>query len=220
MIADLLPAAGAGKLIAGMPSPGSGPDEARHRAEEILSRPEFERVDVRPPSSLPLPDLSRPSTILAWIVVAIVIAVVVLVVIRVLRSMQRAPSRPGDDGVDVSLDERRLRSDEWIDEAERFETAGAWKQALRARYRALVALLVEQGVVRDVPGRTTGEYRAELAEAIPVATPPFSAASDLFDRAWYGAEPTGPAELQRFRSLSAEVADLTRRTPARSKEPA
>ncbi|MEJ5255446.1 MAG: DUF4129 domain-containing protein [Acidimicrobiales bacterium] len=195
---------------AGLPVPASDPDEARRRAEEILSRSEFERVRVRPPSSGPLPDLSRPATILAWIVVVVIAAVVVFVVIRVLRSVRRTPKLAGEDGVAVTLGERRLRSDQWLDEAERFEAVGDWKRALRARYRALVTVLVERGVVRELPGRTTGEYRAELAGSLPAATPPFSAASDLFDRAWYGDEPTGPADSERLRSLSAQVVDLAR----------
>jgi hypothetical protein len=74
-----------------------------------------------------------------------------------------------------------------------------------ARYRELVTALVDDHVLADVPGRTSGEYRLEYAGARPARADEFAEATDLFERAWYGAEPTGPEENQRFRELSAEA---------------
>lgn len=206
MIEQVLRVVPASAVLRGMPSPGPDADEARRRAEEILSGPEFDRYHA-PPPGFSLPDLSRPASVVAWIVVAIVVAVMVLVVIHLVRSLQREPATPEQTGVEVSLDERRRRWRDWIGEAERLEAAGDWKEGLRARYRALVALLVERDAVRDLPGRTTGELRAELAERVPPASPPFSSASELFEHVWYGAVATGPAESQRFQALAGEVSE-------------
>jgi hypothetical protein len=94
---------------------------------------------------------------------------------------------------------------DWRKEAERLEQAGEWKGGLRCRYRALVAELVERDILRDVPGRTAGEYRAELRDHAPGAAVPFAGASELFERAWYGDLPTGPDETERFRALADDV---------------
>jgi hypothetical protein len=94
---------------------------------------------------------------------------------------------------------------EWRADAEAAERAGQWRQALRCRYRALVAELADRGLVEEVAGRTAGEYRAEVAGAAPAVAAPFAGATELFERAWYGEAPTGQDEAARFRGLSDEV---------------
>jgi hypothetical protein len=76
---------------------------------------------------------------------------------------------------------------------------------LRCRYRALVADLAGRGLVDEVPGRTTGEYRAEVGENVPRVAPEFAGATELFEAAWYGNRPTGEEESQRFRRLADQV---------------
>ncbi len=58
-------------------------------------------------------------------------------------------------------------------------------------------------MLRDVPGRTAGEFRVELAASMHRSRRrlAFSGASELFERAWYGDVPTGPAESELFRRL-------------------
>ena len=98
----------------------------------------------------------------------------------------------------------------WRAEAEDHERAGEWRHALRCRYRALVADLAGRGVLDEIPGRTAGEYRSELAVAVPAAGPPFAGATELFERAWYGGRPTGAGDADRFRHLEAEVLEAAR----------
>ena len=45
----------------------------------------------------------------------------------------------------------------------------------------------------------------ERARRLKLAAPEFSDATDMFDRAWYGDEPTGAGEDDRFRSLADSV---------------
>ena len=60
-------------------------------------------------------------------------------------------------------------------------------------------------MVDEVPGRTSGEYRAEVAGSVPVAATDFSGATELFELAWYGNRPTGADEAGRFRALAEGV---------------
>src|SRR5690349_24015139 len=55
-------------------------------------------------------------------------------------------------------------------------------------YTTLFRSLIDDGALVDVPGRTSGEFRAELAVAQPAHADAFTDATDLFERAWYGAE--------------------------------
>jgi hypothetical protein len=99
---------------------------------------------------------------------------------------------------------RRPAAD-WRAEAEAHERAGAWRQAVRCRYRALVAELAARGLVDEVPGRTAGEYRREVGRSLPDAAADFAGATELFELAWYGRGEPGEPEASRVRELSGRV---------------
>jgi len=141
-----------------------------------------------------------PGSVVGLIIVAAAVAVVVVLLARFARSVQRDRV----SGVRVSGQVGRPATD-WRAEAAAHEAAGRWRDALRCRYRALVADLAARGLVDEIPGRTSGEYRREVAASLPDAAPEFSDATDLFERAWYGAAPAGPEENERFVGLADRV---------------
>lgn len=196
------------------------PEEARRTADDVLSRSEFDEPEptlFRRGVEWVLERLDRlfgregDEPVLgggdagaggsSWFtILVLVVALVgtVLVARVLLRSgvLSRRQKRRSDElAVDVS---ERRSAQAWDELARRLEAEGRWKDALRARFGALVEQLIERGVVEDVPGRTTGEYRVQVRRALPDAGDDFAAAADLFDRAWYGDAPTGPDEAQRF----------------------
>ena len=186
-----------------LPPPAASGSSIRGAARQILSRPEFQR----PPKPWPqrvldwvgrlfnrVADVSGPGSIVGVIVVVVVLALVVLLLVRFGRTVQRDPS----SGVRIAGDVGRPAVD-WRGEAAAHEAAGRWRDALRCRYRALVADLAARGLVDEIPGRTSGEYRAEVESA------EFGEATDLFERAWYGAADAGPNESERFAGLADRV---------------
>jgi hypothetical protein len=197
---------------AALPEPTWTPPEVRDAADDVLDGAEFQRAE---PNIL---DKARTwveerigrvlqglvtgdgASVLGWIVLLASIVAIGLLLSRLGRSVQRDPGRAASVIV-----ERARTASQWADEAERLEGERLWKSALRCRFRALVATLVEQGRVDDVPGRTAGEYRAELDAALPEAAAAFAEATYLFEDAWYGDEPTGQAENEQFRSLARVV---------------
>lgn len=198
--------------LAELPEPTLDPEAVRDDADSILADAKFKE----PPKSLmqrlgewfseKLLELTNRAgdggvfSALGWFLVLAFIAVIAFFVFRIGRTMRTDP------GVELEvLVEPRRDPDEWRKLAEQCEARGEWKDALRCRYRALIGELVEHGVVRDIPGRTAGEYRQDLATAEPDIAPAFSGASDLFEQAWYGDLPTGPEENRRFRQLADEV---------------
>jgi hypothetical protein len=185
----------------------------RAKADEILARPEFSGAKPTLVQRLTR-SVGRLigaafnglveggiNAVIAWAILLGIAVVVALVVWRLTRDA-RAQARLG---VVVEAGGVPRSAQEWRTQADGHEARGEWKDALRARYRALVGELIARRVLRDLPGRTTGEFRAEVAIAVPQVAAAFGEATDLFERAWYGHRSTGPAECERFRSLADQV---------------
>ena len=202
-------------LLADLPIPETGPDDARQTAEQVMS--DFTWGEPEGDESL-VQQIARAIgeaidavvgalfgsgilTLLVWAAIIVAVGVLVVAIIRRRRAMPKR-SKPT---VRVTSLEASRQPHEWQSEAEQYEAKGEWKLGLRARYRSLVSELIHRRQLRDIPGRTTGEFRIELHDRLPVAAEPFSAATDLFDRAWYGDRPTGPDEAAEFQRHADEV---------------
>ena len=135
-----------------------------------------------------------------WVSVALLLLVLALVGLLVWRFSRGMAGDPG--AAATGLEGRPRAAVDWRAEAEAHERAGRWRQAVRCHYRALLAELAQRGVVEEVPGRTTGEYRAQVGARAPALAPPFASATELFELAWYGERPTGPEEAARLRALA------------------
>jgi hypothetical protein len=193
-----------------LPPPQPGTGDASQRAQQILSGREYQQDE---PSALDriigwiieqLQKLLTPSqqgggswgSVLAWPVIAVLVGLAVFLVWRLRGASRR---RRGDDPLFETESEVGRTAHDWVTEALACEARGAWKEALRCRFRALIADAIIRGAVRDVPGRTSGELRFEVERHVPAAAASFAAASRLFDAAWYGDEPTGSEENAAFR---------------------
>jgi hypothetical protein len=195
------------------------PEVIRDRADEILSRPEFERHKSLLERVLDWigDQLSRFSLGVGGgpgfagdLIGLVLLAGAVVLVVVLIRSIRRVPRR-SEVEPELSVDEAARRSaSDWRTDAERFEAEQRWREAMRARYRELVRMLVDERVLADVPGRTTGEYERELAEAWPAAADSFGELTVLFEDVWYGGRPATAEQHQRFRALVADVRERTK----------
>lgn len=198
-------------LLADLPQPTRPPGQVTGAVHHVLARPQYHYAE---PSFLEriqndvVDWLARVLSgvvgagIGAWIVVLVVVALVALVAWRLAGGVTTDPGRQ------IALSAGRTRpATEWRAEAEAHERAGEWRLAVRARYRALVADLAGRGVLDEVPGRTAGEYRAELGANLPAAAPQFAGATELFEGAWYGKRPTAEVDAAHFRELADRVVE-------------
>jgi hypothetical protein len=143
---------------------------------------------------------SGHATVVGWIVIAVAVGAVAAMVTRFSRRVRRDP------GISLGpLRASRKSAADWTADATRHERAAEWRQALRCRYRALVAELAERGVVDEIPGRTTREYQAVVERNLPAATVEFGGASQLFEAVWYGNRVSGPAEDEHLQHLTRRV---------------
>jgi hypothetical protein len=134
------------------------------------------------------------------IVLLVLAAAIVVIVVRVARA-----SRHGGRVGGYRVDGAPRPPADWLAEAAACEGRGDWRGALRARYRALVAELAARGFVDEVPGRTTGEYRAEVTANLPTAGPEFGGATDLFEATIYGDHVAGPGDTAELGALAQRV---------------
>ena len=198
--------------------PVRDPRQVREVVHEVLSRPEF-----RPPQR------SLTERVLDWVlegigrllaalggsgaggIVGLVLLALVLVGVGVLAARFSRGLTPSPEVAAAVPGGWRRSAGDWRAEAEAQERAGAWRTAVRSRYRALVADLASRGLVEEVPGRTAGEYRREVGRALPEAATDFAGATELFEVAWYGRSSTGAGDAAHLRDLADRV---LRRVPA------
>ncbi len=197
--------------------PQDDPAQARQTADDVLARPEYrvpaptlvERVQrwVTDIADRVLSALisGGGASLVAWGLLVLALAFVGFLVVRFGRGVTPDAGLPGRSGVPPL----RTAAD-WRTEADAHERAERWRPALRCRYRALVAELAAEGVVDEVPGRTTGEYRAAVTVAAPGVAPEFGAVTEAFERAWYGQAPTGADDAAHLSSLADRVLTGTR----------
>lgn len=197
-----------------LPPPEAPADDIRRAADEIVSRPEFlpepqtiwERIvgwfQDRLADVLSALFSGGRTGLVAWIALVVVLAVVAFLVFKIVTTMRANPT--AGPTFDVATERRRPAVD-WEREAQAHAAAGRWRDALRCRYRALVARLAVVGAVDEVPGRTAGEYRLEVRRTRPDAAPSFTEATDIFERAWYGHADVDTSDDERFRALADRV---------------
>ncbi len=202
-----------------LPTPNVDPSRVRAATHQILSLPEF-----RPPRRSPLQaawhwlatEAGRllghlfegaggvGPMLVSLVAIAVVVALVVALVVLTVR--HRGGYRGGRRSAAVLQGHGPSRSPaDWRAEAAAHGAAGRWRDALRCRYRALVAELVGRGLVEEIAGRTSGEYRRDVNAVAPAAGPAFDGATDLFEQAWYGDRPAGPEDQDRFDELARRV---------------
>lgn len=198
--------------MADLPTPAAGADEVRRIADAVLARQEF--AEAQPTLWQRFLRLvgdfftrvveavggdGRGSVIGTAVVVALALLAVV-VVIRYTRTLRRDPHLDLAVGGDVGRS-----SGDWLREAGEHEQSGQWRQAVRCRYRALLAELAAAGLVEEVAGRTAGEYLAAVTADVPAAAPAFTEATRRFEAAWYGATPVHDDDVEQFRGAAART---------------
>jgi hypothetical protein len=180
-----------------------------------------------------IPDLGGPSSGLGLfgqlLVVILVVALVLMIVWLVLRWRDgRVVDDDGDDGDDLDRDEEvdeeigarvidvETPPERWRRHAAEHRSAGRYRDAIRCQYRALVGDLARAGYVDEIPGRTSGEERSQVADIAPGLADAFATAADTFDVAWFDDGVVTSDDDRRFLAAETTVLDAAL-TGARSR---
>ena len=180
------------------------PEQLRELAEELLSRPPytesqpglFERFftflgDLLGEVLGRLLSAVGGSPAIAWIIAVLgllALGVVVFVATRRLTSGRGVRS--------VAVPTRGRSAADWHADADAAAGAGDRLAALRYRYIAMAATLVEQGVLEDQPGRTVRELDRQVQVAAPTLAEPVAQAGERLEAAVYGDEEVTPSDVE------------------------
>ncbi|MFK7916699.1 MAG: hypothetical protein AB8G14_01365 [Ilumatobacter sp.] len=213
------------------------PDDARDRACSVTST---NRVcnpsapdPVDPPSGSP--DAPNPGAGAGFIGQLLVFLLVAALVVAIAWLVMRWLSGEGsgvvdsdegelidvDESVDEAVDSRVIDHetppDRWRRQAADARERGDFREAIRCQYRGLIGDLARTGFVDEIPGRTSGEERSQVAEIAPrlgtigaaVATQ-FDIAADIFDEAWFDDDVVSAEDDRRFLAAEHPVLDAVR----------
>jgi hypothetical protein len=189
-------------------SPAVDPDEARRAARDILAGSEYSEpaenlveravgwIGDRLGDVVATLTGGGPGGVVGWLVVVGLVAGAAWLMVRALRAVRPASSQPSDrlrSGTEPRRDPRR-----WLEAAELWSASGDHRRAVRARYQGLLARMIVRRVATERPGRTSGEYRELLAEAIDVETSVLEEVTRVFEESWYGGVTVDGATYERF----------------------
>lgn len=138
-------------------------------------------------------------------ITSLVVVVVILVAIVVLVRLGLGPLHVRDALSDRRRGAARRTAAEYRAEAETLASQGDFKEAVRARFRAVIRELEERGVLDPRPGRTAGEIAREGAAAVPAIGADLRSVAGTFDAAWYGPHPTSAADYARVRDADDRI---------------
>jgi len=201
-----------------LPVPPRSSSDVQGAAHAILRRAEF----ASPHRSLPaaawhwvsehigrwLDDLGGGAggARLGWLGVVAAVAAATGAIVWAVRHRERWGGRPRrTHGVVVSDVGAPRPLEAWLAEAAGCEARGAWQGCVRARYRALLAALVQRGVTDERPGRTSGEYLRRVSARLPEAADAMKEATGCFEECWYGHKEAGPAESAKLARLTEQI---------------
>lgn len=144
-------------------------------------------------------DVGDPVAIAALVVV---VALAGALIAAMVRSTRRSGARAD---VAAGASEVGRSPSQWRAEAHAATAAQQWRTALRCWYRLTVAELAAGGLVVERPGATTGEDLASVRRHAPQAGPAFAELTDAFERAWYGQQPVGAADVDAVHGAAEHV---------------
>jgi hypothetical protein len=200
-----------------------GEDQALERLSEILARPEY-RADRSLPWGQqvfgPVLDLARYlvarliQTVAdsatgreGWLgtavlgVCAVLLAVVIVYLVRAVRLSVTHEARL----TTASLSERRERSDQLWESAQRLAAAGQFNEAVRTLYLSALYALDERALLHIERTLTNREHARRLHQLHPTLGGTFDEIVERYDRVRYGSFAAAP---DFFSDLAARVARL------------
>ena len=135
---------------------------------------------------------------LAWVVL---LAIVVIAVAYLARA-RLVPDRVSGA---VRAGRAAIGPVDWAARADEALRAGDLREAVRALYLALLAVLAGRGIVADAPALTAGEARFAVRRARPALFPAIARATDAYERVVYGGAAPDQRDVEHLRDATTQA---------------
>lgn len=180
---------------------GNWVQKGLERIGDLFRRP---KTDIKPPD---LGFIGNLINVIAWTVIAIAGLVILYLIVRYVNWRVKL-TRKTTAVLEEDEPERSL--DEWLALADRLESEGNYREAVRALYLACLLKFDEARIARFDRHETNWEHlaRIEASHRLPPGMD-FRPATQLFDQVWYGFNVRGKPDVDDFRRWYAEVVQLT-----------
>ena len=192
------------------------PDELRDRADDVLSDPKFATSEpglidrvvewVQEVFSDLLSFVTGSTAFggvaVGWVILAAMIGLIVFFLVRYLPGFSSVKLEAARAVVSTRQN-RRTRA-QWLADAEEADRNGHHREAVRARYKATVAGLIEADELPDTVGATATEL-ATAFQADTSRTDPFASSTEAFSDVWYGGEDADRSDSARVSDWDGQV---------------
>ena len=136
---------------------------------------------------------------------ALLVVVAAIVALAVFLRLGLGPVALRDAITDRRRGARARTAAEYRAEAEALAARGDYKEAVRARFRAIIRELEERAVLDPRPGRTAGEIAREGGGAVPAIRDDLQAVARTFDELWYGGREATRAHYDAVRDADERI---------------
>jgi hypothetical protein len=201
------------------------PDSIRDGACDVTAPSNICNPPEVTPREFDGPDLSWLANLLTLLLVLALVAALVWLISRFVDGRRLDSIVDDEDRLDVdeSIDEavdarvidHETPPDRWRRRAAEHREREEYRESVRCEYRALVGDLARAGHVDEIPGRTSGEERAQVRELAPglgaqgaAVSAQFDMAADTFDSAWFDNAVVKRSDDERFVAASRSVLDV------------
>jgi hypothetical protein len=196
----------------------------RDRVRQVLARvlPAAPSAEARPPHWIRrlvqrllewlgrlferIPELPGPAPrALFWVVVGVGAAVLAVALWLALRSLLRRFTRQAAEyrKIEISRPPEAPDSDAVLSEARQAAAAGAYRDAIRRLYLALLLKLDSAGLLSYHPAKTNWEHLRSFADER--LRPTFASLTFIFDHTWYGAKSAERSDYEQCEALFREA---------------
>ncbi len=191
------------------PSPDEARQQAHHELSKVAYKPKqnlleklFKWLDStlsKAKLNLGLPEWV--GVLLTFLIFVALIALLLYLATKITLARRKRKSKAlFDDKRDASM---------LTLSANKAAAAGDWVSAVVDRFRAIIRSLDERALLEDYPGMTSQEAGQLGAQVMPNLSESFAYAANLFDRARYGHEETGPSDDQWMRDFAVTVTNTS-----------
>jgi len=137
-------------------------------------------------------------TFVAWVLIVVVVG---LLLFFILRGLKGAARKRRVGGI-LEDDEPERTADQWLQQAERLEAEGKFREAVRCLYLACLVRYDDGLVARFRRHETNWEhlYRIEASASNPKDID-FRDLTQRFDKVWYGYMVKGPEDVTEFKEV-------------------